>query len=320
MMLVIYGPTATGKTALALKIAKRYNGEIVSADSRQVYRRLDIGTGKVSPTSKVEKYKSYWIVDGVKIRGYDLIEPGERFSAFDFLNFAINSIIRINKQSKLPIIAGGTGFYIKALLEGLDTYGIQPNWKLRAKLEKLTTVELFQLLKKNNPKKADQMNISDRQNPRRLVRALEISLATSLTRQPKIMLKNEYLLIGLTAPNTYLYGKADKWLAARLKLGLTGEVETQINSGVNPLWLEKLGLEYRWITRYVLHQIEKSVAQERLKGNIHAYIRRQKTYFKQFPTIELIDISQKGTTTLLEKRIKLWYTQSENGSKQDIQS
>src|SRR3989344_7716217 len=147
-ILVIYGPTTTGKTDLALKLAKKFNGELISADSRQVYKDLDIGTGKISSKSNVIKHKGYWVVDGVKINGFDLVEPGDQFTAADFLKFANSLIIRIIKESKLPIIVGGTGFYIKSSLEGIPSIGISANQKLRSKLEKLSAGELYQKLLK----------------------------------------------------------------------------------------------------------------------------------------------------------------------------
>lgn len=307
MMLVIYGPTATGKTALALKIAKKYKGEIISADSRQVYKGLDIGTGKISPEMEFTKHNKYWLVEGIKVRGFDLVDPSKRFSAADFIELAKSSVAEIIKSKKLPIIVGGTGFYIKTFLDGLETQGIKPNWKLRKRLEKLTSKELFQMLKKNNPKQAKKMNISDKQNPRRLIRAIEVSLSPYQSEEAKPISTNLYMMVGLTAPNDFLYKKANSWLSARLKLGILEEVESLIRSEVNPLWLENLGLEYRWLTRFVLGRIEKSEALEGLRRDIHSFIRRQKTYFRQFPTIELYDISKKGISELLEKRVELWY-------------
>lgn len=303
MMLVVYGPTATGKTALALKIAKKYNGELVSADSRQVYKHLDIGTGKVSFDSKVEKHNGYWKVNDIKIHGFDLIEPEKRFSAFDFLIFAKNSIVQIKEQNKLPIIVGGTGFYIKTLIEGLGTQGVPPNWELRLKLEKLTLKELFQQLVKINLNKANQLNVSDRQNPRRIARAIEVSYSNYKLKRSKLT-SNKYLMIGLTAPNIFLYKKADYWLASRVKFGLLEEVESLLKSGIDRKWLENLGLEYRWLTKLALGKIGKREALERLKGDIHSFIRRQKTYFRQFPAIELYDISKNGSRYSLEKRIE----------------
>src|SRR3990167_10582331 len=123
-VLIIYGPTQTGKTDLALQLAKKYNGELISADSRQVYKGLDIGSGKVGFSDVISKHHGYWTVNGVRINGFDLADPGQQFSAADFLKLANSSISRITKLKKLPIIVGGTGFYIKALLDGIGSIGI----------------------------------------------------------------------------------------------------------------------------------------------------------------------------------------------------
>lgn len=316
-MLVIYGPTATGKTDLAIKLAKKLNGELISADSRQVYKGLDIGTGKVSFESQVIKGNGYWIVDGVKIHGFDLVDPGEQFTAADFVKFANSSIIQKLAENKLPIIVGGTAFYIKSQLDGIGSSGIGANPKLRQKLEKLSTSQLFQKLLMLDPKRALKMNDSDRKNPRRLVRAIEIassSLPTSDvstdTSWHTSEVKKDCLIIGLTAPNEYLYQKVDKWLDTRMDHGLEKEISALIEKGVNQKWLDNLGLEYRWLSRYLLKKVSKEEAIERLKGDIHNFIRRQKTWFNKFPNIKLFDISSKNWRDKLEKTVEVCYTQS----------
>ena len=314
-MLVIYGPTATGKTALAIELAKKHNGEIISADSRQVYKGLDIGTGKVSFDSKVEKHEGYWIVDGVKIHGFDLVNPGQRFSVADFLTFANSSIVQTIKLNKLPIIVGGTGFYIKALIKGIGLIGIPLNPELRQQLEKLSTTDLYQKLLEINPKRAKAMNESDRANPRRLVRAIEIALANKKleTRNQKLATRPYSLdtfIVGLIAPNDYLYTKVDQWLNERLSHGMIDEVKSLLDQKVKPQWLDDLGLEYRWLTRYLLRQITKEEAINRLRGDIHSFIRRQKTWFRQFPNIYLFDISKPSWRQKLEKIVSLCYTQT----------
>src|SRR3990167_9217477 len=145
-LIIIYGPTQTGKTNLALQLARKFQGELISADSRQVYKGLDIGSGKVAFDDVVEKHAGYWIVNGVRINGFDLTGAGKQFTAADFLHFANSSISRIIKVQKLPIIVGGTGFYIKALLDGIGSIGIPADWKLRTRLERLSSDDLYKRL------------------------------------------------------------------------------------------------------------------------------------------------------------------------------
>lgn len=328
--LIIYGPTVTGKTNLAISLAQKLNGELISADSRQVYKGLDIGTGKVSFDSEVEKHSGYWIVDGVKIRGFDLIkppvfepgskkyyEPGsgpETFTAADFLKFAHSSMIQIIELNKLPIVVGGTGFYIKALIDGIDSIGIPKDEKLRRQLEKLTIGQLYQKLLGLDKTRAKAMNDSDRANPRRLIRAIEIakdSLTPGVSKVASEHTPGVSLVVGQTAPNEYLYRRADKWLETRLKKGMIDEVRDLIKNGTDPIWLESLGLEYRWLTRFILGKITQEKALERLRGDIHSLIRRQKTWFKQFKTILLFDISQPGWSHQLEKTVKDWYNEAQ---------
>src|SRR4030042_2217971 len=323
MMLGIYGPTVTGKTNLAIELAKNFNGELISADSRQVYRNLDTGTGKVSFQSQVEKHKGYWIVDRVKINGFDLITPGKRFSAADFVISASSTITQITRAKKLPIIVGGTGFYIKALLGGIDSIGIMPDNQLRHKLEAQPVSDLYQKLLKVDSNRAKSMNDSDRQNPRRLIRAIEIAIYNKKheTRNQKLTTKlpnyqtTNCLLIGLTAPNSFLYQKADKWLEIRLNNRLVDEIRNLLAQNVNYKWLESLGLEYKWLTYYLRKKISKEQAVKRLKDDIHGFIRRQKTWFSQFPNIKLYDISTSNWKNQLVKKVELWYTRENAGRK-----
>ncbi len=306
-LLIIYGPTVSGKTALAIKLAKKYDGEIISADSRQVYRGLDIGTGKVDFKSKVEKHKGYWIVDGIKINGFDLTSPGKQFTVADFIKFASDSIIRISEFKKLPILAGGTGFYIKSLLYGLESTGVLENKKLRGQLSKLSVYDLYKKLKEINPRRAQSMNESDKKNPRRLIRAIEIAAVNNEQKTINYKpLSTNHLIIGLTAPNNYVFKKADDWLEERLKRGLVTEVES-LRGKVNPEWLISLGLEYKWVTLFLGDKISKQEMVSRLKGDIHSFIRRQKTWFSQLKDIKIYDITSKLEKDSLEKAISLWY-------------
>lgn len=291
MTLVIYGPTVTGKTDLALKLAQKFNGELISADSRQVYKLLDIGTGKVGINSKVKKRSNVWIVDGVKIYGFDLVDPGENFSVSQFYKFGSDQIAAVHSENKLPIVVGGTGYYIKSLIKPFDSLGIPPNLTLRNKLEKFSKEDLFLHLKKINPKKAESLNNSDKNNPRRLIRAIEIA---GFNKKPIGKKHLNYQMIGLSADNKYLYNRANIWLETRLRNGLIEEVENLIKKGISPKWLESLGLEYRWLTKHLTGEITYDTAISRLQGDIHGLIRRQKTFFLQFPQIKLFDIQKKG--------------------------
>lgn len=309
MMLVLYGPTTTGKTNLAIKLAKKYNGELISADSRQVYKWLDIGTGKVSQTSVVKKHNDYWIVDGIKINGFDLNKPGSRFTVADFISFSKAAISKIEVSQKMPIIVGGTGFYIQALIQGIGTLGIASDPKLRKELEKYDASKLYKILLTTNTSRAKSMNQSDKQNPRRLVRAIEIAKSGKNILKEQYQNHYDYLIIGLTAPNRFLFKRADKWLDGRLAIGLIEEVDNLIKQGVSPDWLTNLGLEYKWITQTVLGRIPQGDTVKKLKGDIHDLIRRQKTYFRQFPDIQTFDISKKNWMEELEKYVHNWYTQ-----------
>jgi tRNA dimethylallyltransferase len=157
-VLIVCGPTATGKTALAAKLAKQFSGEIISADSRQVYQEMDIVTGKDRPR-------------GVTILGYDLVKPDENFSVAHFIDFAVPQIKALVKKRKLPIVVGGTGLWLKALVEPIETIAVSPNPQLRKNLKDFSAGKLFKLLKELNSVRAKNMNHSDRNNPRRLIRS-----------------------------------------------------------------------------------------------------------------------------------------------------
>ena len=315
---VILGPTSSGKTSLAFDLCKKMGGEIISADSRQIYKYMDIGTGKlpINSKAKIQKQEQKWIIDDINVWGYDLITPDEHFSSYDFAVFALKKIRELIDTNKAVFLVGGTGFYIKSYLYGIDTLGIPADLNLRKRLEKLSVSRLYQRLSKIDPHHASRMNDSDSQNPRRLIRAIEIAASqrsrVNGQRAGSWKLKaGDYLLIGLTAPNEYLYQKADDWLETRLNRGLVEEVGKLIKQGISPDWLENLGLEYRWITRYIQVKISLEEAKKRLQGDIHEFIRRQKTFFNQFADIQLFDISKENWLKELEKTVSTWYNQQD---------
>ena len=159
-LIVILGPTSSGKTDLSIMLAKKYNGEIVSADSRQVYKGMNIGAGKVTK-KEMGKIPHHLL---------DVANPKTRFSVAQYQKLALKTIKNIQNKNKVPILVGGTGFYIQSIVDGIVIPEVKPDWKLRKKLEKLTNEQLFKRLKKLDPKRA---KLIDKKNPRRLVRALE---------------------------------------------------------------------------------------------------------------------------------------------------
>ena len=170
-IIVILGRTASGKTGLGLKLAKKFNGEIVSADSRQIYTKMQIGTAKPAGVWKKVKGQKMYLVQGIPHHLMDIVDPGEDFSVADYKTLAIKCIKDILSRKKLPIIVGGTGLYIQALVENLDIPQVGPNKELRKHLEKKKPSELAVLLKKIDPIAAKKIDL---QNPRRVLRALEV--------------------------------------------------------------------------------------------------------------------------------------------------
>ncbi len=264
-LVVICGPTATGKTKLGIELAKKFNGEILSADSRQVYKGMDIGTGK-----EINYFQ--W--------GIDLIEPDYQFNVSDYVKYAQRVLKDIWSRGKLPIIIGGTGLYIKELLRPSETLHIPPNKKLRRKLEKFSLEKLQKELQKKNPEKWNSMNYSDQQNSRRLIRAIEIALQGL---DPCNCKKTDVLIIGLTAPYKYLYQRIDKRVEKRIKNGMAEEKER----------LKR----YKKLPKTLGYSDETA---EEWKFAEHAYTRRQLIYFrKYFPEALWFDISH--PTNLVQK-------------------
>jgi tRNA dimethylallyltransferase len=257
-LLIVCGPTSSGKTALALELAKKWNGELVSADSRQVYRGMDIGTGKdVIGKSKVKSQKlklqiknqKYELIpydmDGIPLWLVDVVDPDEEFSVAHYQHIAHKVIEDIQKRGKLPIVVGGTGQYVQSLLSPIETSHIPPNKKLRKQLEKLSLEDLQNQLVDRYHRMWETMNQSDRQNPRRLIRKIEI--AKYLSCHPGYHLsipgikevpipgiktqKYDILLLGLSAPYPVLYKGIDARVDKRVKQGVREEITSLLKKG-----------------------------------------------------------------------------------------
>ena len=326
-VLIILGPTATGKTDIALDLAKKFDGEIISCDSRQVYIGLDIGTGKL-PTSSVIlseaknliKGEGFWEMDRVKVWMLDIADPKKRYTIFNYVKDAKKILEDILKRNKLPIIVGGTGFYLKALLEGLSNLNIPIDEKLRKKLEKYTVLELQNELRNVSVEKFDLLNNSDKNDPRRLVRAIELlkngspimsryNRGHSTLSVSGMTIKNyDVLKIGLTARKEIIGKRIRDRVLKRLNEGMIEEVENLHKRGLSFSRMKELGLEYSVIADY-LNGVIKSKEEliNVLKIKIGQYAKRQITWFKREEYVSWFDITEKDCVIKVEKKIGDWY-------------
>lgn len=294
-LLIICGPTATGKTALAVTLAKKFNGELVSADSRQVYRGMDIGTGKDSED-----------LQGVPIHMYDVVHPHESFNISLYQEKANACILDILKRKKLPIVVGGSGLYIQSLLHSATT-SVEPNEKLRKKLESYTKEELQKKLQTVGKEYWDMMNSSDRENPRRLIRKIEI--ATGVKKEP-VQKNNVYdvLKIGLTTDNEALYARIDARVEKRVLQGMVQEIQTLTDKGYPWNLPSMSGLGYRqWKTFFEGTETKEAVIQK-WKFDEHGYARRQMTWFRKDKQIHWFDCRSEGVASKIESLVATWYT------------
>jgi len=268
-LLVILGPTATGKSDLAVEIAKKYNGEVISADSRQVYKGLDIGSGKITKKEML----------GVKHYMLDIISPKSVFSVAQFKKKTEKIITDIHKRGKLPILCGGTGFYISTVVDGLIFPEVKANNVLRNKLEKQTTEKLLETLKKLDPERAENIDIKNRV---RLIRAIEISKELGSIPKVKKDLKYNVLEIGLDWQDEILRKRIHDRLLKRMKTGMLKEVEN-LHKIEKVSWkrLESLGLEYRYLALFIQNKIGRKETLEELETKIWQFAKRQRTWFKR---------------------------------------
>jgi tRNA dimethylallyltransferase len=271
-IIVILGPTASGKSDIAVGLAKKFNGEVISADSRQVYKRLNIGTGKIMKKE----------MQGVKHCLLDVADPKKQFTASDFKKLAEKAITKIISKNKIPIICGGTGFYIDALLGDKQIPEVPPDLKLREKLEKKTTEELFEMLQKLDPERAKNI---DAKNPRRLIRAIEICKALGqvppLHQNSSRQAKYEVLKIGIKPDEKKLKNRIHKRLLARVKKGMIKEAEKLHRKRLSWQRMIDLGLEYKYLALLLQKKISKEEFLEQLNSAIWHYAKRQITWFKR---------------------------------------
>lgn len=338
-IIVIVGPTASGKSDLAIKLAKKFNGEIISADSRQVYRGMDIGTGKVPRDKKIPRAympskstppfnlflndptasptdfsdsmlrgiksdfsgtaaQNTFFSGGIRHWLLDVADPKQQFTVSDFQRLGRAVIADIISRGKIPIICGGTGFYVDSLVNNTALPQVPPNTKLRAQLEKKSISQLYAQLKKLDPRRAKTI---DGKNKRRLVRALEIVLATD---HPVPARRNgspyEPLYMGISLPMEKLKQRIKKRVNAHLKRGMVAEVRRLYASDVSWKRLESFGLAYKIIPQYLHRKISLQEARNQLVRAEQHYAKRQMTWFKRNKSIAWV--SNKNQAMRLTKK------------------
>ena len=270
-MITILGPTATGKTGLATYLASQLNGEIISADSRQVYRGMDIGTGKDIAEYTIEEQQiPYHLID--------IVEPGYEYNVFEFQKDFLEVYKSIDDRGRLPILCGGTGMYIESILKGYKLIDVPNNEALRAQMEEKSDQDLEELLKsyKNIHNTTD---ISERD---RLIRAIEIQkyydehpeIDTSF---PDI----SSLILGIDFDRRVVRSRITDRLEQRLKNGMLEEIENLLKNGTTAEQLKFYGLEYRFITQYIEGEISYTEMFRRLNTAIHQFAKRQMTWFRR---------------------------------------
>jgi tRNA dimethylallyltransferase len=271
-LIVVLGPTASGKSALGIALAQRFNGEIISADSRQVYRGLDIGTAKVTPEEQA--LVPHHLLDVADVR--------EIYTVAQFQQQAIVTINDILARGRQPLLVGGSPHYIQAVVDNLDIPSIPPQPALRAELEARALPDLLAQLEQLDPAGAASI---DRNNPRRVIRALEVCLVSGKpfsTQRGLAAPLYTSLMLGIHWPRTLLYQRIDARVDERMQQGMVQEVRNLLDQGISHERLEALGLEYRFISRWLRGEFASEAEMvQRLKYAIHDFTRRQLTWFRK---------------------------------------
>lgn len=290
---IITGPTSSGKTSLSYKLSKDLNAEIISADSRQIYKYMDIGTGKlpIKTNIHISRHETYWEFGSTPIWGYDLITPDQTYSAYDFALFALNKTREIINKGKNVIIAGGTGFYIDLYTKNVIPSKVLPDPNIRSELEGLDLSSLQRKLQELNPQEYAKTDLNNRV---RVIRAIERNHPQSthnLQNELPYLENVEFLYAGLNSSRDVLYSRSDAWVDSIWKNGLTSETENLVHMGFGDTPRMK-GLVYKTAVDHVSGLISAKDAVQRIKFDVHAYIRRQQTYLKKIKQINWFDISE----------------------------
>ncbi|WP_266369163.1 tRNA (adenosine(37)-N6)-dimethylallyltransferase MiaA [Tellurirhabdus rosea] len=303
-MIIILGPTASGKTRLAVQLAHRLNGEIISADSRQVYRDMDIGTGK-----DLDEYR---VGDApVPYHLINIVDAGTEYNLYEFQKDFHAALANIQQRKKLPVVCGGTGLYLEAVLKGHQFTAIPIDEAARRALESLPDEELHRIFRETP---SAYTPLADTSTRKRLIRAIEISrhlqqhpdAATATT--PEL---TDFLVVGLNPPVELRRERISRRLHERLRNGMIEEVETLLKRGIPAERLIYYGLEYKFITQYLTGDLDYDTLSSRLETAIHQFAKRQMTYFRKMERdglpIHWLD-GTRPTPELCEDVVRLYRT------------
>jgi tRNA dimethylallyltransferase len=305
-ILIICGPTATGKTSFALDLCRKINGEILSADSRQVYKQMDLVTGKDVPPGQYlidsnirwrDRTLGHYDIGGVAVWLYDIVSPDEPFNVSFWHEAASLLINDIQSRDKIPVVVGGTGLYIKSLVSPIDTITSPPNYLLRDKLKQKNPQELMKILDKLDSAKAASLNVSDRQNPRRLVRAIELGMdADSPKSRGEVPFPS--LQLGLTAPLPFLKQRIVRRVEERIAAGALEE---------SRLLMSRYGYDFPSMSASGYKAFQYEDWKEKWITLENQYLKRQLTWFKKQPDIRWFDISLPDWETTAQTFVLDWY-------------
>jgi len=304
-LIVILGPTASGKTGLALALAEEFDAELVNADSRQIYRGMDIATNKISRQDTEKKMtdgETIYLVGGIPIHLLDIIDPDDNFSLAQYKQTALEIIRKIHDKGKLPILVGGTGLYISAVVDNLEIPQAPADDDLRRTLEKKNTEELFNALGKIDPDAADSIGA---RNKRKLIRALEVYKVTGRpfsSQKKKGQPLFDILELGINTERDALYARIDERVDEMVVSGLLEETR-KLLARYSPNLPAMSGIGYREIAAHLEKGTPLEEAIQQIKYHTHQYARRQLTWFKRDSRIKWVENYQEAEL-IIEKMIK----------------
>lgn len=310
-LLIICGPTATGKSALGLQLAHELQGELISADSRQIYQGFDIGTGKeveALQEGRGRKDVDKWIIDDIPVHLYDVVSGHDDYSAAQYATTARDRITDIWAANKLPIVVGGTGLYLKATRLGIESAGVERNNELRDKLEDMPVADLQALMEKEHTVRFAHMNNSDRNNPRRLIRAIELASSPQiLPSELQSPLNADILTIGLLPNEFSLANIIDKRVANMFAMGLPEEVVSLLKDGYSFADPAFRAIGYSEFQPYVMGNVPLESVKNDIVLHTRQYVKRQLTWFKADTSIQWFMAHEKRAISDAVDCVHKWY-------------